>query len=279
MPTPGASHNRKAGSQIPCARRDRDNKADLGRPMDTHGSAAQPSLVQRNPPRPDSSPAPARTSSATRRTAGDPDPAELDQQSLGTLDRDPHSGSGRGRVNPRPSWTGSPSCRGPSRARASTATSSRGFVCSPTRGRFRPASAGPSPRFEVTDRCRHAAQPSRTDGISRSAWLPTGREPRPVVNAGPQCWKACRGPPLKNSNLLSSAMLTCANATGDGCGLSRCRDLAQFLVTKQTASRTRACTPEKRAPWRSGPAPGAARRFRTRRQAGSAGALVDQRTS
>ena len=36
----------------------------------------------------------------------------------------------------------------------------------------------------------------------------------PVVNSGQQCWKACWGQPLKSSNLLSSASLTCKN-TGD----------------------------------------------------------------
>lgn len=186
MPTPGASHNRKAGSQIPCARRDRDNKADLGRPMDTHGSAAQPSLVQRNPPRPDSSPAPARTSSATRRTAGDPDPAELDQQSLGTLDRDPHSGSGRGRVNPRPSWTGSPSCRGPSRARASTATSSRGFVCSPTRGRFRAGLSWSQPAIR-SDRSLPACCAAISHGRNFQVGLAAHR---PRAPAGGERWPA-----------------------------------------------------------------------------------------
>jgi hypothetical protein len=34
-----------------------------------------------------------------------------------------------------------------------------------------------------------------------------------VVNIGAQCWKACWGQPLKSSNLLSSAMLTCKNTS------------------------------------------------------------------
>ena len=37
---------------------------------------------------------------------------------------------------------------------------------------------------------------------------------RTVVNAGQHCWKACWGQPLRSSNLLSSATLTCNN-TGE----------------------------------------------------------------
>jgi hypothetical protein len=34
---------------------------------------------------------------------------------------------------------------------------------------------------------------------------------RPSVNVGQHCWKACWGQPLRSSNLLSSATLTCKN--------------------------------------------------------------------
>ncbi len=54
---------------------------------------------------------------------------------------------------------------------------------------------------------------------------------RTLVNAGQHCWKACWGQPLRSSNLLSSATLTCGNAGCGGCqaGATQ-RRLSQFLT-------------------------------------------------
>ena len=60
----------------------------------------------------------------------------------------------------------------------------------------------------------------------------TGHErSRPLVNIGAQCWKACWGQPLKSSNLLSSAMLTCANATSIAYAQAYSEHPSHFLVS------------------------------------------------
>jgi hypothetical protein len=48
-----------------------------------------------------------------------------------------------------------------------------------------------------------------------------------VANTGAQCWKACWGQPLKSSNLLSSAQVTCGNAPISHC--QNCLDVEIFL--------------------------------------------------
>jgi hypothetical protein len=56
----------------------------------------------------------------------------------------------------------------------------------------------------------HSRSGPFTDVHPARVWA--GRERwRTPVNAGQHCWKACWGQPLRSSNLLSSATLTCKN--------------------------------------------------------------------
>src|SRR6188472_1011736 len=57
----------------------------------------------------------------------------------------------------------------------------------------------------------HPRPPPFTDVHSDRVRAVGGRWWTPV-NAGQHCWKACWGQPLRSSNLLSSATLTCDNA-------------------------------------------------------------------
>ena len=53
---------------------------------------------------------------------------------------------------------------------------------------------------------------------------------RTLVNAMQHCWKACWGQPLRSSNLLSSAILTCDDALGSWSRAAlRPRRLSHFL--------------------------------------------------
>ena len=112
---------------------------------------------------------------------------------------------------------------------------------------FRPPSVMPSlgialmPSAGATRRDRLCGQPCRASGLARyrrssspesvarfrlqshspgfagvrrdpmaTVFQGHGR-PRPDMNAEAHCWKACWGQPLRSSNLLSSATLTCRN--------------------------------------------------------------------
>ncbi len=60
---------------------------------------------------------------------------------------------------------------------------------------------------------------------------------RPSVNAGQHCWKACWGQPLRSSNLLSSATVTCEDALPAMPSRSRTHArLSHFLAQKVAAT-------------------------------------------
>jgi hypothetical protein len=52
------------------------------------------------------------------------------------------------------------------------------------------------------------------------------------VNAGQHCWKACWGQPLRSSNLLSSATLTCGDAISDTAGRTSSRSLSLISLSQ-----------------------------------------------
>jgi hypothetical protein len=89
-------------------------------------------------------------------------------------------------------------------------------ACCPVGGRLASCLIHPRPR-PFTD-----VHPDRVCAV-RERW-------RRPVNAGQHCWKACWGQPLRSSNLLSSATLTCDDALGS-CWLLRyiAQCLSHFL--------------------------------------------------
>ena len=108
----------------------------------------------------------------------------------------------------------------------------------------RPSLGYPDGRHQRSLPSRHLRAPAATDSPWSQMWshspafigvrrgLPErqsarhGRS-RPAANAGVQTWKACWGQPLRSSNLLSSAMLTCKNTVHRGRpqGASSCAGL------------------------------------------------------
>ena len=64
---------------------------------------------------------------------------------------------------------------------------------------------------------------------------------RTRVNAGQRCWKACWGQPLRSSNLLSSAAMTCKNTLGGAAKtVSTSRFVSVFGQDKVRAERLEA---------------------------------------
>ncbi len=92
-----------------------------------------------------------------------------------------------------------------------------------------PASSALCPRFGITYRRRHAAQPFSTDGISRSAWLATGGE---HVQAGDAGWAdasrpsgpppMCGWPPSASPGRAKKVERGWFGPAGGGYGNSHC---------------------------------------------------------
>ena len=89
---------------------------------------------------------------------------------------------------------------------------------------------------------------------------------RTLVNAVQHCWKACWGQPLRSSNLLSSATLTCGDALGSRLlAASLPEHVSHFL--SQLSPGSYALIPDKSVWWRAETArvvPGQGRRGRIR---------------